>query len=426
MEFKDAEQSVLGAIFLDNAALNKINLTPADFYAKDNQVVFSVMLKLAEEDKAVDFTTLIESLKNKGQCSTTGSWLAYIGMLANDTPSAANVVTYAKQVKDASILRQLMQIGSDLYFESISSGLNVSELVGRFSSRILQAEGNAAREDYSCTIKEALAEAVDNLAVRYERYQDGKGIMGNSTGLMDLDEVTGGFQAPDFWVILAQSRMGKTALLLNFAVSANCPAGIISSEQGSEQLGTRFISAVGSIDNNELRTGNVQESSWARLTAATGNLSGRPIFINDEPLISIQSLIVQARKWKAEHNIQVLFVDYLQNITDTESKTTIDRVSNISRRLRALGKELGICIVALSQVKRDIDTRANKRPRITDASDASQIEKDGDVIIGIYREEVYNDETTEPGVAEIELLKNKHGEANRVINDMEHRNYDYS
>ena len=309
---------------------------------------------------------------------------------------------YEKIIRDAARKREALFIANNLKtnLEEGADGDHVAEAV-----RDLMALDDTDRR-YNFTLKEALYNGLKHV----QEAKDREGLVGISTGIARIDEVTGGFQDTDLNVIAARPALGKTALALNMMLNANCPAGLISAEQGNVQAALRLIAIHGSLASNKIRTADLTLDEWGKFSGTVVSLQDREIYINDKPRISISELVRQAREWKHTHGIKILFVDYLQKVQGSNlSFQRTEQVTEVTQSLKALARELNIPVVALAQVKR-IDDRADRRPKIGDMADASEIEKEADVIMTLYRDEVYDDQTRDKGVAEIDVVKNRHGQ----------------
>jgi replicative DNA helicase len=409
-----AEQSLLGGLLLDNRAWDQIAdlVTESDFYRRDHRSIFSAIEKLIERGDPCDVITLSECLDGLGQLDEVGG-LAYIGTLAKDTPSAANARAYASIVRDNSVLRQLAEVGTEIansaYF---SEGRdtptlldNAEQLVFRIADR-----GKSESSGYS-SIKDLLAKAVDRIDTLF--HQDNP-LTGVASGFTDIDEMTAGLQASDLIIIAGRPSMGKTTFAMNIAEHAaikdELPVAVFSMEMPGEQLAMRLMSSLGRIDQTKVRTGKLSDDDWPRLTSAVSILSKAPLFIDDTPALSPTELRARARRLKREHDIGLIVIDYLQLMqVPGHKENRTGEISEISRSLKALAKELNVPVIALSQLNRSLEQRPNKRPVMSDLRESGAIEQDADVIMFIYRDEVYNEDSPDKGTAEIIIGKQRNG-----------------
>ncbi|MFQ5643774.1 MAG: replicative DNA helicase [Thiogranum sp.] len=409
-----AEQSLLGGLLLDNRAWDQIAdlVSEADFYRRDHRMIFAASRQLIEHGDPCDVITLSEWLESQGQLNDAGG-LAYLGTLAKDTPSAANIAAYAKIVRENSVLRQLTEVGTEIansaYFTEgrDSSALldNAEQLVFRIAE-----QGNARGAGFA-SIRDLLTKAVDRID---ELFHQDNPLTGIATGFTDIDEMTAGLQASDLIIIAGRPSMGKTTFAMNIAEHAAIRDGravaVFSMEMPGEQLAMRLMSSLGRIDQTKVRTGKLDDDDWPRLTSAVSILSEAPLFIDDTPALSPTELRARARRLKREHNLGLIVIDYLQLMQvpgNKENRT--GEISEISRSLKALAKELNVPVIALSQLNRSLEQRPNKRPVMSDLRESGAIEQDADVIMFIYRDEVYDEDSPDKGTAEIIIGKQRNG-----------------
>ena len=410
----EAEQAVLGGLMLDNEAWDKISdiITDIDFYRRDHRLIFNAISSLSDNSSPYDVVTLSEWLEKNDQLEAAGG-LAYLGTLAKNTPSAANILAYAGIVRERSILRQLIQTGhaiSGSCYET--NGRNSAELLDNAEKLVFQiAEQGARGKKEFRPIKELLVKAVDRIDTLFQ--QDDP-ITGVPTGFNDFDEMTSGLQNSDLIIVAGRPSMGKTTFAMNIAeyaaVKAKLPVAVFSMEMPGEQIAMRMLSSLGRIDQHKVRTGKLDDDDWPRLTHAVGQLAEAPMFIDDTPALSPTELRSRARRLMREHGLGLIVIDYLQLMqVHGSSENRTNEISEISRSLKSLAKELEIPIIALSQPNRSLEQRPNKRPVMSDLRESGAIEQDADVITFIYRDEVYNEDSQEKGVAEIIIGKQRNG-----------------
>jgi len=412
---QSAEQSVLGGLMLDNEAWDKIadKVAEDDFYRADHRLIFRALADLADDNRPFDVVTLSGWLE-KNQTLEQAGGLAYLGTLAKDTPSAANIAAYAEIVRERSIMRQLISVGNDIANSGYQpEGRDSKALLDQAESKVFKIaeQGNRGKTGM-VSIKNLLAGVVDRID---ELYQSDNPITGIPTGWTDFDEMTSGLQPSDLLIIAGRPSMGKTALAMNIAeqtaIKTRKPVAVFSMEMSGEQLAMRMMSSLGRIDQSKVRTGKLDDDDWARLTSAMGILADAPLFIDDTPALSPTELRARARRMAREHGLGLVVIDYLQLMQSSsgsgENRAT--EISEISRGLKALAKELHVPVVALSQLNRSLEQRPNKRPIMSDLRESGAIEQDADVIVFIYRDEVYNEESPDKGIAEIIIGKQRNG-----------------
>jgi len=412
----EAEQSVLGGIMLVNESWDKVSeqVSEVDFYRHDHRIIFRAAAYLINKGDACDAVTISEYLHDLGELENVGG-LSYIGSIVQNTPSAANIAAYAAIVRERSILRQLISVGSEI----TEAGFNTQ---GRDSAAILDeaerqvfaiAEQRARGRKGFRGIKDLLNSSLDRIDTLYHSDNPLTGI---STGFSDIDAQTSGLQRSDLVIIAGRPSMGKTAFAMNLAENAaikcNEPVAIFSMEMPSEQLAMRMMSSLGRIDSNRVRTGKLQQDDWPRLSSAVSILSEAPLFIDDTPALTPGELRTRARRLKRENGgkLGMIVIDYLQLMqTGGRAENRATEISEISRSLKALAKELDVPVIALSQLNRSLEQRPNKRPVMSDLRESGAIEQDADVIAFIYRDEVYNEDSQDRGTAEIILGKQRNG-----------------
>jgi replicative DNA helicase len=408
------EQAVLGGLMLDNAAWDKVadRVSEDDFYRRDHRLIFRAIARLADDNSPFDAVTLSEWLEKNQQLDEAGG-LASLGSLVQNTPSAANIQAYADIVRERSILRQLISVGNDIAGSAyLTEGRSSAELLEHAEQQVFQIAEHGRRGKRGFRkIQSLLGAAVDRID---QLFQQDEPITGVSTGFADLDEMTAGLQPSDLIIVAGRPSMGKTTLAMNFAENAaikhQIPVAIFSMEMPGEQLALRMLSSLGHIDQHKIRTGKLEDDDWPRLTSAVSLLDSAPLFIDDTPALSPSEMRARARRLKREHDLGMIVIDYLQLMQVPGSKENrTNEISEISRNLKALAKELEVPVVALSQLNRGLEQRTDKRPVMSDLRESGAIEQDADVIVFIYRDEVYNEDSPHKGIAEIIIGKQRNG-----------------
>jgi replicative DNA helicase len=410
----DAEQAVLGGLMLDERAWERIadKLEEGDFYRKDHRLIYRAIGDLSNKNMPCDAVTLGEWFDTNGLAEMVGG-SSYVIQLANSTPSAANIAAYAEIVREKSVLRQLIDAGTEITGDGFQpEGRSTQEILESAEQKVFRiAESGARGRKGFVAMRSAVKEAFQIL---HQRYESKGSVTGLATGFTDLDEMTAGLQPSDLIIVAARPSMGKTALAVNMAeyaaIKAKKSVAIFSMEMSSSQLAFRLISSLGRINQQHLRTGDIQEEEWPRVTAAITLLSDAKIFIDDTPALSPAELRARARRLKREHDLGLIVIDYLQLMQvpgNKENRAT--EISEISRGLKALAKELNIPVIALSQLNRSLEQRTDKRPVMSDLRESGAIEQDADVILFIYRDEVYDKDSPKKGTAEIIIGKQRNG-----------------
>lgn len=410
----DAEQAVLGGLMLDNRAWDQIadKLVEKHFYRRDHQLIFRAMAKLTEENKPIDVITVAETLQ-KMEDHEEGSSLAYLGELAKNTPSAANIAAYADIVYERSILRELISVGTNITESAFDpQGRASAEILDEAEKKVFDIAERGVRGSGPEAIRSIVSKTLDNIE---KRFQDNTPITGIATGFTDFDRMTTGMQPGDLIIVAGRPSMGKTIMGMNVAehaaIRSNKSVLVFSMEMPAESLALRMLSSLGRIDQNKLRTGKLMEEDWTRLTSAVGLLGNAKLYIDETPALSPIELRARARRVAREKDkLGLIVVDYLQLMrgsSNSENRTA--EISEISRSLKALAKELNIPIIALSQLNRSLEQRPNKRPVMSDLRESGAIEQDADLIVFIYRDEVYNDDSPDKGTAEIIIGKQRNG-----------------
>jgi len=410
-----AEQSVLGALMLDNQTWDSIadKVGESDFYRKDHRLIFSTIEKLAEKQIPFDVITISETLESIGELENAGG-LSYLGLLAKDTPSAANIVTYANIVRDRSVLRQLIHVGTEISDSAFNTeGRETADLLENAEREVFKiAEQRQRGQGGFMPIRSLLAKAVDRIEIMFG--QEGS-ITGASTGFTELDRLTSGLQPADLIIVAGRPSMGKTTIAMNMAenvaIKSGQPVAVFSMEMPGDSLAMRMMSSLGRIDQHKVRTGKLEDDDWPRLTSAMSLLAETKLFIDDTPALSPTEVRSRARRLTREHGqLGLIVLDYLQLMQSPSSgDNRVQQISDISRSLKALAKELNVPVVALSQLNRNLEQRPNKRPVMSDLRESGAIEQDADLIIFVYRDEVYNEDSPDKGIAEIIIGKQRNG-----------------
>ncbi len=409
----EAEQSVLGGILLDNPALNTVleALTPADFYSDAHRKIFKAIIELSERNEPCDLITLSNILKDQKRIDQVGG-TAYLASLVDNVASAANISYYVKIIKEKSVLRRLIGSATEILNKSYDAGMDVDDILDEAEHAIFEISENKIRPAFH-PIREIIRESFKTIERLYDKKEL---ITGVATGFERLDELTSGLQNSDLIIIAGRPSMGKTAFALNIAqyaaLEAGVPVAIFSLEMAREQLATRMLSAEARVDSQRLRKGFLGETDWPKLTTAAGRLSDAPIYIDDTPAITVMEMKAKSRRLKADAGLGLVVLDYLQLMRGSSFKDSREQeISEISRSLKALAKELSLPVIALSQLNRKVEDRTNRRPQMADLRESGAIEQDADVIAFIYRDEVYNrsDDNPEKGMAEIIIGKQRNG-----------------
>ncbi len=387
--------SVLGGILIDNDAINRVLeiLGVEDFYRESHRKIFQAMMRLSDQREPCDLITMSDMLKKQGELEEVGG-ASYLLTLVDYVPTAANIAYYCKIVKEKSISRRLISVATEIATHGYDEQADINELLDMAQKSIYEISENKLRPQY-VPVQAVLKEAFTILKDLHDRKEH---VTGTPTGYVDLDHMTAGFQPGDLIIVAARPSMGKTTLALNIAEYASAdphnkkkvPSVIFSLEMGKEQLVMRFLASLAKVDFGRMRTGHFLDSDWPRLTRAAGILHDAKIFIDDTPAITVLELRSKARRLKSEHDIGLIIIDYLQLMrggANPESRQ--QEISEISRSLKALAKELGVPVIALSQLNRELEKRADKRPMMSDLRESGAIEQDADVIMFVYREAVY-------------------------------------
>jgi replicative DNA helicase len=412
----EAEQSLIGGLLLDNMAWDKIAdiVAEFDFYRDDHRRIFRHIARLIEVGRPADVVTVFESLEKSNESEQAGG-LAYLGEIANNTPSAANIKRYAEIVRERAILRKLVTAGDEIASSALNpAGRDAKQILDEAEAKVFEIAEQGARQNTGFVgIQPLLAKVVERIQELCER--DGSDVTGMPTGYTDLDQKTSGMQPGDMIIVAGRPSMGKTAFALNIAehvaVEMGQPVAIFSMEMPGTQLAMRFLSSIGKLDQHRVRTGRLNDDEWQRLTYSLGKLHEAPIHIDETPALNATELRARARRLFRQYGkLGLIVIDYLQlmsSLRDNENRAT--ELSEISRSVKALAKELNVPVVALSQLSRNVEQRTNRRPIMSDLRESGAIEQDADLIQFIYRDEVYNPDSPDKGTAEIIIAKQRNG-----------------
>jgi len=410
----EAEQSLLGGLMLNALAWDKVAdvVVSDDFYRKDHRLIFQAIAELVEGGSPCDVVTVSEHLDSRDELDNAGG-LPYLATLANETAGAANARAYAKIIRERSTLRALINAGNEIAGSAFAtdgrSAIDILDTAERMVFEIAD-KGTRGRKGFK-SLKEILPAAVDRIDLLHQSDGD---ITGISTGFNEFDKLTAGLQPGDLVIVAGRPSMGKTTLAVNMAenaaIGSKVPTAIFSMEMPSQQLAFRMISSLGRVDQTHLRTGNFPDEDWSRINTAVQLMSEAPIFIDDTPSLAPTEIRARARRLQREHGLGLIVIDYLQLMQvpgNKENRAT--EISEISRSLKALAKELEVPVIALSQLNRSVEQRTDKRPVMSDLRESGAIEQDADLILFIYREEVYNQDTPRKGIADISIAKQRNG-----------------
>ncbi|WP_243387207.1 replicative DNA helicase [Bacillus kexueae] len=413
----EAEQAVLGAIFIEPQALTLASeiLIPDDFYRASHQRIFNAMLKLADKGEPVDLVTVTKDLADAKILEEIGG-VSYLSDLANSVPTAANIEYYAKIVEEKSILRRLIRTATGIAQEGYNREDEVDSLLDDAEKQIMEV---AQRKNTGAfqNIKDVLVKTYDNIELLHHRKGE---ITGIPTGFTDLDRMTAGFQRNDLIIVAARPSVGKTAFALNIAQNVATKTdenvAIFSLEMGADQLVMRMLCAEGNINAQNLRTGNLTAEDWGKLTMAMGSLSNAGIYIDDTPGIKVSEIRAKCRRLKQESGLGMVLIDYLQLIQGSgrNKENRQQEVSEISRSLKALARELQVPVIALSQLSRGVEQRQDKRPMMSDIRESGSIEQDADIVAFLYRDDYYDKETENKNIIEIIIAKQRNGPVGTV------------
>jgi len=412
----DAEQSVLGAILIDKEAIYRVmkTLRPEDFYRESHRLIYEAMLYLNENGTPVDLITVSELLKQQGTLEKAGG-VAYLASLAEMVPTSANVEFYTRIVEEKALLRTLIDLSTRIAAMGYDEGEEPEKLIAE-AERMLMELGSRRVASAFFSIKDILLNTFSHLEYLYNNRGS---ITGVPTSFSDLDRLCSGLQPSDFIILAGRPSMGKTSLGLciayNAALKHNIPVAIFSLEMSKEQLVQRILCAEARVDQHRIRSGDLDEDDWRKLHETARVLAKAPIYIDDTPALSVRQVRAKARQLKAEKGLGLILIDYLQMMTGSRrSENRQQEISEISRSLKGLAKELNIPVLALAQLSRSVEQRPNKRPVMSDLRESGSLEQDADLIMFIYRDEYYNPDSEKKGIAEIIISKHRNGPVGTV------------
>ncbi|MHB9093521.1 MAG: replicative DNA helicase [Eubacteriales bacterium] len=412
----DAEQSVLGAMLIDKEAVVKAieTLRPQDFYRDANGHIFAAIVNLFDRGEPVDLITLSEELRQVGLLDQVGG-VSYVAGLANSVPTSANVEHYARIVEEKSLLRKLISVSTRIAQLGYEAEEEIESLIDRAEQMIFEL---AQRKTHSSFVplKTVLMETFERIEFLH---QNKGGITGVPSGFADMDRLTSGFQASDLIIVAARPSMGKTAFCLNIAQNAcvrkKLPVAVFSLEMSREQLVTRILCGEAMVDQQKVRTGQLSDEDWQKLTQAAGPLSQAPLYIDDSPGISVVEMRAKCRRLKSEHGLALIVIDYLQLMQGgRKTENRQQEISEISRTLKSLARELQVPVIALSQLSRAVEQRQDKKPMMSDLRESGSLEQDADLVMFIYRDEYYNPDTDRRSRADIIIAKQRNGPVGTV------------
>ena len=399
----DAERCVIGTILLSNRALDEINLLPEDFYRDAHRDIFQAITTLRSSGAPADLVTICEFLRASDKLDKVGG-PAYLSSLTDIIPSVANIGHYAKIVSDHKKRREAIVASSNIIVMAYESA-EIESLTEAAQTAFFAMDGKSSDSVDICTL-------VKSSLKNIEKRHGGNGITGLSTGFYDLDNSTAGLQPSDLIVVAGRPSMGKTALAMNMVeniAAKGVPVGVFSLEMSDEQLAERMISSCSSVSAGRIRTGHISYPNWGEIAKAAGKLAGMQIHIDDSPALVVSEIRRRARRWKMKHNIGLIVVDYMQLAKSAKARSREQEISDISQQLKATAKELKIPVLAIAQLNRDLEKRPDKRPMCSDLRDSGQIEQDADLIMFVYRDEIYNKDTMDKGIAEVIIGKQRNG-----------------
>ncbi len=407
----EAEQSVLGGILIENSALNRVLeiLTYEDFYRDAHQRIYQALVDLSEKNEPADLITVTNQLKTSNLLDDVGG-PSYLASLVDMVPTAANIEYYARIVKEKATLRKLIDAATQIITQSYSDSGDVDGFLDDAEQTIFRISEHRVRPSFY-HIKDVVKESFKTVEKLFDKKEL---ITGVPSGFKDLDRMTTGFQRSDLIIVAGRPSMGKTSYCLDIAryaaIEGGTPVAVFSLEMSKEQLALRMLCSEAMVEAQKLRSGFLSESDWPKLTLAAGNLADAPIFIDDTAAISVLEVRAKSRRLKAEHNLGLVIIDYLQLMKGRgRTERREQEISEISRSLKALAKELSIPVIAISQLSRRTEERPRQRPQLADLRESGAIEQDADVILFVYREELYRDDPSIEGVAEIIIGKQRNG-----------------
>lgn len=413
----EAEQAVIGCMLTDRDSINAAIevLKEEDFYREDNKTIYSAILNLYNRSEPVDIITLKSELSSMGKLEAVGG-LEYLAELPEKVPTTSNVDKYIKIVEEKSLLRNLLKTANDIIKLGYDETQEVETIMDQAEKKIFDTIQLRNQKGYS-SIKDILVDTFTELEKLYNQKQH---VTGVPSGFFDLDNITAGFHGSELILIAARPAMGKSAFVLNIAATAavrnNIPVAIFSLEMSKEQMTNRILCSEAMVDSNKLRTGKIDEGDWAKLANASGELSSSNIFIDDTPGISVMEIRAKCRKLKLEKDIGLVIIDYLQLVQGSNKRggTREQEIAEISRSLKILAKEIGVPVIALSQLSRAVEQRPDHRPMLSDLRESGSIEQDADLVMFLYRDDYYNPDTDKKGIAEVIIAKHRSGSLGNV------------
>ncbi|HLG50280.1 MAG TPA: replicative DNA helicase [Chloroflexota bacterium] len=411
----EAERAVLGALLIDSEAISEVAsfLKPEDFHLARHQAIYAARLDLYDRREPGDLVTLIDELRRRGQLEASGG-ASYLTELVNDVPTAVHVEHYARIVERCSLMRRLIRAAGRIAEIGYENPADVDAALDRAEQALFEVSQRRVSQDF-VSLRDALREYFDT--IEYLHQHKGE-VVGIPSGFHDLDQLTGGLHPSDLIIIAGRPGVGKTGFALsivrNAAVHFRAPAAIFSLEMSTEQLVQRLLCMEAAVDSQRIRTGFIDEFEWRRISEAFGVLSDAPIFIDDSAGISTTELRMKARRLKAEHDLKLIVVDYLQLMQGRGLENRVQEVSEISRSLKALARELDVPVIALSQLSRAVEARQDHRPVLSDLRESGSIEQDADIVMFIHREELYNPNTDRKNIADIILAKHRNGPIGQI------------
>jgi replicative DNA helicase len=415
----EAEQAVLGAMMLEREALAKVVdiLYPEDFYRESHRLIYGVMQELFAKNEAVDMVTIVEILRRNEKLEQAGG-VAYVTALANSVPTAANLVFHARIVEEKSLLRRLINTSTGIASMGYEANEEIAVIMDKDEKDILEVSSRRTSQEFA-SIKSIIMDVFDRVS---ELYESKGGVTGLATGFKDFDKLTSGLHPSDLILIAARPSMGKTAFVLNIAqhvaVRERQPVAFFSLEMSKEQLVQRLLCAESPIDAQRLRIGELENKDWEKLVKAAERLSSAPIFLDDTPGITVMEMRSKARKLKIEHGLKLIIIDYLQLMQggsgSSRSENRQQEISEISRFLKGLARELKVPVIALSQLSRSVESRQVKRPLLSDLRESGSLEQDADIVAFLYREDYYDAETENKNITDIIIAKHRNGPIDTV------------
>ncbi|MFN8679184.1 MAG: replicative DNA helicase [Thermomicrobiales bacterium] len=411
----EAEQSVLGSLLIDRDAIIRVAsfLKPEDFYLSANGLIYGAILDLYNRREPTDMITLSDELTRRAQYDQAGG-LAYLSSLLSAVPTAVHVEYYARIVERTATLRRLIDAGTQVVDIGFREGIDTEEALDAAERAIFDVSQRRQTKDWT-----SMGEVLDKFFDQIDYLQQHRGdVVGVATGYSDMDQMTGGLQRSDLIILAARPSMGKTSLALGMAYGAAVvhkrTVGIFSLEMSAEQLVQRILSMETGVDSHRLRLGQIDDNEWDRISRAFGRLSEAPIYVDDSSSSSIMDVRSKARRLQAEQGLDLIIVDYLQLMSGRRTDNRVQEISEISRGLKGLARELNVPVVALSQLSRAVESRSDHRPMLSDLRESGSIEQDADIVMFIYREDKYEEESEKKGIAEIIIAKHRNGPVGSV------------